>query len=190
MILIINCGSSKVPQIEQMVDEFMDFQTIPILELQDKDLENKKGVILSGAPILITEIDPRKYLERISWLKTIDIPVLGICFGHQLIGITFGSFGTRIREDRNWQEIEAIETSKLFEKLPTTFEMMEDHCETISIPHDFMLTAVSDACVNEAMQHREKPIYGVQFHPEVSGNYGRIIFDNFIRICEPKPTFD
>jgi GMP synthase (glutamine-hydrolysing) len=190
MILIVDCGSSKVPQIEQMVDEFMDFQTIPILELEEEHLNDKKGIILSGAPILITEVDPGKYLERISWLKTTTLPVLGICFGHQLIGITFGSFGTRIREDRDWQEIESIENSPLFEKLPKTFEMMEDHCETISIPHDFILTAVSDACVNEAMQHKDKPIFGVQFHPEVSGNFGRIIIENFITICEPKPSFD
>jgi GMP synthase (glutamine-hydrolysing) len=62
--------------------------------------------------------------------------------------------------------------------------MMEDHCESISIPPNFKLIGSSDACVNEAMQHQTKKIYGVQFHPEVSGNHGRVIFENFVHLCE------
>ena len=62
--------------------------------------------------------------------------------------------------------------------------MMEDHCETISIPQGFELVASSDACVNEAMQHKERAIFGVQFHPEVSGNHGRILIENFIKVCQ------
>ena len=88
-----------------------------------------------------------------------------------------------MREDRDVQLIEVFEDSLLFDKLPTEFEMLEDHCETISIPQHFKLVASSDACVNEAMEHQSLPIFGVQFHPEVSGNYGRIIFDNFIKIA-------
>jgi GMP synthase (glutamine-hydrolysing) len=91
-----------------------------------------------------------------------------------------------MREDRDWQTIELLDPSPLFDKLPDEFEMMEDHCEAISIPPNFNLIAASDACVNEGMQHKELPIFGVQFHPEVSGNYGRTIFENFIRLCEKK----
>ena len=62
--------------------------------------------------------------------------------------------------------------------------MIEDHCESISIPNGFKLIASSDVCVNEAMQHHSELIFGVQFHPEVSGNHGRILFENFIKLCE------
>lgn len=61
--------------------------------------------------------------------------------------------------------------------------MMEDHCETISIPANFKLIASSDACVNEAMEHTELPLFGIQFHPEVSGNHGRIVIENFVNFC-------
>jgi GMP synthase (glutamine-hydrolysing) len=44
--------------------------------------------------------------------------------------------------------------------------------------------AASDACINECMQHESKQIFGVQFHPEVSGNYGNILLENFYFICE------
>jgi GMP synthase (glutamine-hydrolysing) len=184
MILIIDCGSQKTQYIEEAVDEFMDFETISVHDIADEYFNNKKGVIISGAPLLITEIDISPYLEKFKWIKTIGLPILGICFGHQIIGLTFGAFGSRMKEDRDWQTIEIFEQSDLFKKLPTEIQMMEDHCESISIPKDFTLIAASDFCVNEAMQHKDFPIYGVQFHPEVSGNHGRILFDNFIQICE------
>jgi GMP synthase (glutamine-hydrolysing) len=184
MILIIDCGSQKTQYIEESVDEFMDFETISIHDISDEYFNNKKGVIISGAPLLITEIDISHYLEKFKWIKTIGLPILGICFGHQMIGLTFGAFGSRMKEDRDWQTIEVFEQSDLFKKLPTEIEMIEDHCESISIPKDFKLVAASDFCINEAMQHKDLPIYGVQFHPEVSGNHGRILFDNFIQICE------
>ena len=186
MILILNCGSSKTQYIEELVDEFSDFVTVPFLDHLESDLKGKTGVIISGAPILVTEQNILPFLEKIDWIKETTIPILGICFGHQLIGIKFGAFAARMREDRDWQDIGILEDSPLFDKLPEEFQMMEDHCETISIPADFNLIASSDACVNEAIQHKKMPIFGVQFHPEISGNYGRTLIDNFIKICEKK----
>ena len=59
--------------------------------------------------------------------------------------------------------------------------MMEDHCESISIPPDFDLLATSDACVNEIMRHQKKLVYGVQFHPEVyHSTDGKQILENFL----------
>ena len=184
MILIVDCGSLKTPLIEEAVDLEMDFTTVPFWDLTREDFNGKLGVIFSGAPILITEIDPTNYKNHVAYLKEIEIPILGICFGHQLLGLLYGAVPSKQKEDRDWQIIESIEDHSLFDKLPTEFEMMEDHCETISIPAGFNLVAASDACVNEAMQHKEKPIFGLQFHPEISGNYGRIIFDNFIRLTK------
>ena len=83
MILILNCGSSKTPFIEEMVDEFDDFKTLPILEFQVHDLDEVKGVIISGAPVLVTEQNIQPFLEKLSWINSSTLPVLGICFGHQ-----------------------------------------------------------------------------------------------------------
>ena len=183
MILIIDCGSQKTPFIEEAVDLQMDFETIGLWDVTKAHTENKKGVIISGAPILITEIDYTKHLEQFSFLKELMIPVLGICFGHQIIGLLHGALPSRQKEDRDWQTIESLEEHPLFDKLPVEFEMMEDHCESISLPKDFRLLAVSDACVNEGMCHNTKPLFGVQFHPEVSGNQGTLFIENFVNIC-------
>lgn len=184
MILIVDCGSKKTPYIEEIIDDFIDYKTKSILTLSEDDLNDVIGIVISGAPLLITEMDLIPYINKTNWIKTTNLPILGICFGHQLIGLHFGAYGSRIKEDRDLQTIGILEDTTIFDKLPDEFEMMEDHCETISIPADFNLIASSDACVNEAMQHKSKCIFGVQFHPEVSGNLGRVIFENFVKICE------
>lgn len=183
MILIIDCGSQKTQFIADIVDEFQDFATINIHDFSEDNLVGAKGVIISGAPILITEVDPSPYLEKMNWILTTKLPVLGICFGHQIIGLIYGAMGSKMKEDRDWQLIEAFESCPLFDKLPTEFEMMQDHCESISIPAGFKLIASSDVCVNECMQHNSKPLFGVQFHPEVSGNFGRIVIENFVKLA-------
>ncbi|MEI8192630.1 MAG: hypothetical protein EBR91_00600 [Flavobacteriia bacterium] len=182
-ILIIDCGSQKTPDIESAVDEYCDFDTVPFFEVDESQLSTYSGVIFSGAPILITEEDVDPFLSKINWVKEATMPILGICFGHQIIGLLFEAQGDRMKECRGYNEIEQFVDSPLLDRLPAIFEMMEDHCEGISIPKDFVLVANSDDCINEVMQHESKPIYGVQFHPEVSGNYGYILIENFVRIC-------
>jgi len=184
MMLIVDCGSSKTPQIIAAFEEFCDTMHVGLHDLTEELANNAIGLVFSGAPLLITEIDMSAYLTQIQWLKSYEKPVLGICFGHQLIGLLYGAIGAKMREDRSWQEIEIIEESPLFHRMPDCFEMMEDHCEHISIPPEFKLMAASDACINECMQHEIKPIYGVQFHPEVSGNLGNMLLENFYFICE------
>ena len=185
MIAIIDFGSSKVPAIHDQINENIDCETIKWDEFNENSVIDYCGFVLSGAPKLITEIDLTEILEKYAWLKSTEKPVLGICFGHQILGILHGAFGSKMREDRDWQEIEyLIEDEPLFRSLPNPVLLMEDHCETISIPPGFLLLASSDACVNEAMKHATKPLYGVQFHPETSGNMGYKLLENFCRFCQ------
>lgn len=184
MILVVDFGSSKVPFISDFIDEYMDVTLIKFNELETINPNDYLGIVFSGAPILLSETDPAPYLNKTAWLKDYEKPFLGICFGHQILGLTYGASVTRQKEDRDWQTIEILQEDSLFDKFPQEFEMMEDHCETVSIPPNFIHLGVSDACINEVMKHKEKPLYGVQFHPEVSGNLGSLLFNNFVNICE------
>jgi GMP synthase (glutamine-hydrolysing) len=69
--------------------------------------------------------------------------------------------------------------------LDDLFRADEDHCEGITLPDQFILLARSRSYDVEAMKHREKDIYGVQFHPETSNEPGRKIAHNFLKLCSP-----
>ncbi|MFZ5552745.1 MAG: glutamine amidotransferase-related protein [Bacteroidota bacterium] len=184
-ILLIDCGSRKVPDIEIMLQkEGALAQTISLEKSKSENIQVYNGVVISGAPVLLTETDQEKFLSEISWIQQFKKPVLGICFGHQLMGLLNGAKIYRCEEDRKEQKILSVAPSSLFHGLPAEFVMKEDHCEAISLPRDFQLAASSVVCENEAMQHNKLPWFGVQFHPEVSGENGRIIFRNFFNICK------
>ena len=108
MIAVINCGSSKTPLIAQHLEEYQDVQVIGLLDFSTEILNQFTGVVISGAPILLTEIDPAPYLQKLSWIKTYQKPILGICFGHQLIGLLHGARIAKMKEDRDFQEIEVL----------------------------------------------------------------------------------
>jgi len=182
MIAIIDCGSSKTPLITANLEEYCDVQVFSLFDFHTEQFADFEGIVISGAPILLTEIDPQPYINHFAWIRTYQKPLLGICFGHQILGLLHGARISRMREDRDFQEIEVLKDDPIFDRLPDIFEMQEDHCEHISLPQCFDLLACSDACINEAMKHKEKPLYGVQFHPEVSGNYGHVLLANFAHL--------
>ena len=183
-ILIIDCGSSKVVDIEKQLDAInITFKTKKWNSLTARESNNFGGIIISGAPILITEINPKPYLKALDFLKTYKNPVLGICFGHQLLGILHGAKVSLCKEDRNWQEIIIEQSSTLFNYIRKPYRMVEDHTEEVTLPEGFKLLATSKVCKNEAMQHKIKPLFGVQFHPEVSERGGLQLLKNFCKTC-------
>lgn len=183
-ITVIDCGSSKVSDIVKMLGELV--ADTNVIKLSEKKLWYGDGVVISGAPILLTEENPDKYLKMSEQIKNTNIPVLGICFGHQLIGLHFNAEIKKCTEDRNWQKIHFFRDTKLNSGFDETMQFKEDHCECITLPENFDLVASSAICEVEMMKHRTKNIFGVQFHPEISDENGKKIFSNFIEICKQK----
>ncbi|MFN4235587.1 MAG: glutamine amidotransferase-related protein [Bacteroidia bacterium] len=184
-ILIIDCGSSKVPNICNLVTDFgANIQLVKMQDLNPEHVENCNGIIISGAPILITKSDKEKLLQPFLFLKNCQIPILGICFGHQVIGMLFGAEMFLGKEVRTNIPINIVYNSPLFEGIETSqIIVSQDHTEGITLPKDFILLANSDDYPNEAMQHKTKKIFGVQFHPETSSDLVKKIITNFLRLC-------
>lgn len=181
-ILVINCGSKKTPFILEMLHE----NELSLFNKEDdysKALKSVDAVVISGAPVMVSEEKNRSLVESFRWIRDFEKPLLGICFGHQVLGMQFGAQAFYCDEDRHNQDIHLLKKHPLFDYLPNPCSMNEDHCEAIDLPNGFERIASSKICANEAMAHASRPFYGVQFHPETSGEDGRQLFKNFVKIC-------
>lgn len=183
MIYIIHFGSPKIKAIEQCVAQCgLDFKTI-VWNDESLSFENASGFILSGSPTYLTETDFSPYAERYGFLKNVKVPVLGICFGHQVLGMLHGAKIFRGPEERVNTQIQILKNDLLFKSLSNPVLMKEDHTEGINLPLGFEHLASSTVYENEAMKHKDKLMYGVQFHPEVSGEAGMILINSFLKMC-------
>lgn len=152
--------------------------TLSIEEIEDK---NPIGLILGGGP----SINNIGYAS--DYIKHFNCPILGICLGHQLIAKTFGGeVATANTESYAQVEINILEDDALFKDLESPMIVWSSHKDEVKfLPENFKLLANSSLCGIEAMKHEEKPIYGIQFHPEVHHTpKGEFIFNNFYEICK------
>lgn len=124
-------------------------------------------------------------MEAIIRLCHRDIPMLGICLGHQALAEVFGSTITYAEKIRHGECDAITQTAPcaLFEGLPITFEAARYHSLVVENPgKDLIVTAVSSTNEIMAIQHRRYPVYGIQFHPEsILTPEGMLIIENFIK---------
>lgn len=122
------------------------------------------------------------------YLEEAGFPILGICAGHQFMARYFGG-KVKPAETPEFGKIELMllkEGDLLFKGVPQKSIVWESHNDEVTLlPDDFELLAESESCKIQAMRHKKKPLYGLQFHPEVEHTeYGAQIFKNFVKLCE------
>jgi len=113
--------------------------------------------------------------------------LLGVCYGHQALAAAFGSLVKKDGEKHlGEEEIFLNKTDALFAGFPPHFKMAESHEEIVVRDNDlersFMVLAESRQGLVEAIRHRDHPLYGVQFHPEKSGELGIRLLANFFQL--------
>jgi len=160
--------------------------TIHFSEVKGVDAGVFDRVILSGgeAPLNRPEV-AALYSETLSWISKVEVPMLGICFGHQLIGLAFGGRVVRMaRRFDGYRTVEVVEREGIFKDLPERIKVYESHIRVVAkVMPEFKLLAKGVDYEVEAFRHNYRPIYGVQFHPErytVKYPHGRRVLENFI----------
>ncbi len=132
------------------------------------------GIVLSGTGISISrlESDPdlmAAFLPQLEAIRSGQLPVLGVCFGHQLIGYAFGCkiVDCAVRESAI-MPVEVFRESELVRQSPITVEVHHQReilCDD-SFFRNFVVQGSTEACKAQIIKHKDYPLYGVQFHPE------------------------
>lgn len=184
MIIIVNFGSTKTPAIASCIEKAGAAATIIDWKNPEAaDFASASGIIFGGSPTFFTEVDFEPYRSRYAFIKDGKTPTLGICFGHQLMGMLHGATIFRGEPVRTTIPIQLIKRDPLFDGLDDLTAMAEDHTEGISLPPSFIHLATSSSYTIEAMRHPALPLWGVQFHPEVSETNGQVLLNNFVKYC-------
>lgn len=139
------------------------------------------AVIFSGVPLHYSFDTIGEDQSHLEWIRSTDIPVLGICLGHQNIGKLFGSV-VMPNEEQGMKTMQVMQADPIFNTMLERFEARASHRASVSVPNAFSLLASSATCPNQIMRHTEKMIYGVQFHPEHCA-VGKVLLQNFITLA-------
>jgi GMP synthase (glutamine-hydrolysing) len=193
-ILVIDFGSQYTQLIARRVRELDVFSEILPWDISPEKIQamKPKGIILSGGPESVTKLNTPRVPEIIFKL---DIPILGICYGMQTLAEQFGGQVSRSEaKEFGHAEIYIEESSILFDGFSSgsSIDVWMSHGDHVSIlPDKFNLIASTASAPIVAMEHSEKPIFALQFHPEVTHTkQGSKVLYNFIyKICECAPQW-
>ena len=190
MILMIDNYDSFVFNVEQYLKEMTDDEVITVrndaITIYDIKKMNPSKIIFSPGPK-----HPKDSGICLEILNNTDelgnIPILGICLGHQAIGMNFGGEIKRLENPLHGKTSEITvlsENSVLFKNLPKKFKVMRYHSLYVDdIPENLEVTAKSEDGVAMAVEHKSKNIFGIQFHPEsIFTEYGKNMIRNFLNI--------
>ena len=194
-ILIIDFGSQFTQLIARRIRELGVFSEIMSHKKINslKIFNNVIGVILSGGPLNVYNGYKFRFNRKVLFL---NIPILGICFGHQIISKELGG---RVKKSRfrefGFAEIKKVNNSLLIKNFfnnKNTNNVWMSHADHVSkLPNGFKVVASSKNSKFTIIENNKKKYYGVQFHPEVTHtNKGKILLKNFLfSICRAKKNW-
>lgn len=186
LILILDFGGQYNQLIARRVRECNVYsEVVPFnISLEKIKEKNPKGIIFTGGPASVYGEDSPKCAEGIFEL---GIPVLGICYGMQLMSHTLGgkvtSATTREYGETN---VNIDNSSPLFEGFDEQNIFLMSHTDYVeSVPEGFQRIGYTSVCPNAAMENPSKKLYGIQFHPEVNNSVnGTQVIKNFLyNVC-------
>ena len=191
-ILVLDFGSQYTQLIARRIRESDVYSEILPWDIDEQKIKliKPKGIILSGGPDSVTNT----YTPRIPQVVfDLNIPILGICYGMQTLAEQLGGqVISSNQKEFGHSELHIQSNCVLFSELEKTLNVWMSHGDQVQdLPDNFDLVASTKSAPIAAMQHIEKPIYALQFHPEVTHTEkGSTIIQNFIfKVCDVNPDW-
>ncbi len=193
IVIVVDFGGQYTHLISRRVRELKVYCEIVSYEHIMESLSrfpNVKGLIFSGGPLSVYDVNAPMIDKRV---YDTGLPILGICYGHQMIALQFG--GKVIRgEAREYGKTKLVIEDKniLFDQLSKETIVWMSHGDSVlKLPPNFKSLARTENTLHAAFSHNIKKIYGVQFHPEVVHTVeGKKVLKNFLyKVCECRPTW-
>lgn len=191
MLAVVNNGTHFLEELKHSLGVVgVDYELLSGgAEISASMLRIYEGIILTGGDAHVYEPDELATV----WvdgkvLEMAEIPVLGICLGHQLIARHYGASIQPLPNPINGEEtIEIMSPDVLFAGLSGRFRARIAHDdEVVRLAGPLLRLARSAIGEHEAIRHNDRPVYGLQFHPEASGASGVTILRNFAGLCHKK----
>ena len=187
-ILVLDFGSQYNQLIARRIREMGVFSELLPHTLTAADIKahgNVKGIVFSGGPMTVTDADAFRCDPEIF---NLGIPVLGICYGMQLMAHHFGGkIVASEHREYGQAEIDIINSNKLVSTLDDKQVVLMSHGVSVTeVPAGFSIDAKTDTCPVVIMSDERRKFYGVQFHPEVKHTeHGEEMLHNFVfGVCE------
>ena len=180
-ILIVDNGSNYIDKIKTLLlpaqVEIVDYATINI-----KDAAGFDAAILSGGHEFPVVGNAKKYKNEIDLIKRSEVPIFGICLGFELIANAFGAKLKRMgNKEHGIIDITVVNSDRIFANIPN-FKVYESHRWVVKDAGEELTVLAKSKDGVEAFRHKTRPVYGVQFHPEmfIEKTCGDEILHNFI----------
>lgn len=186
LILILDFGGQYNQLIARRVRECNVYsEVVPFnISLEEIKEKNPKGIIFTGGPASVFGDASPRCSEGIFEL---GIPVLGICYGMQLMTYTLGGKVARAnKREYGTTDVSIDNSSLLFQGFENTNGFLMSHTDYVeTVPEGFKNIGSTPSCPNAAMENKERKLYGIQFHPEVNNSInGTQVIKNFLfNVC-------
>ncbi|MGM0939818.1 MAG: glutamine-hydrolyzing GMP synthase [Bacillota bacterium] len=187
MILVLDFGSQYNQLITRRIRELGVYSELHSHKLTAAEIKemNPKGIILSGGPHSVYDENSFRCDPE---LFELDIPILGICYGMQLMALHFGGQVEKaVNREYGKALIDLNDDPILFKDSPKQQTVWMSHGDKVKqVPEQFTVDATSSSTPIAAMSHPEKALYGVQYHPEVRhSEYGNHLLKQFVfDVCQ------
>ena len=182
-IAVLDFGSQYAHLISKQIRHIGAYTRIFSPSSNETSLVKAKGIVLSGGPASVNSSNVPEFNSK---LLELDKPILGLCYGHQLIAQSFGgSISSTGKGEFGKAILEQKSDSPLWENISFPNQVWMSHQDSVTkCPQEFEITAETENGILAAMKHRQRPIFTLQFHPEVTDTtHGRIMLKNFINAC-------